>query len=86
MSNLRIDRVAGHIGAEVTGVDLSTALDDDTVAAIRAALLAHKVVFFRGQHLDHGQQIASGRAGHTRPPDRRGRRRPGPADTPHPSR
>lgn len=61
MTSLSIDRVAGHIGAEITGVDLSTPLDDDTVAAIRAALLAHKVVFFRGQHLDHAGQIAFAR-------------------------
>ena len=61
MSAITIDRVAGHIGAEISGVDLSGPLDTDTVAAIRAALLAHKVVFFRGQHLDHGQQIAFAR-------------------------
>jgi alkyl sulfatase len=61
MSTITIDRVAGHIGAEISGVDLSGPLDADTVAAIRAALLTHKVVFFRGQHLDHGQQIAFAR-------------------------
>jgi len=61
MSTITVDRVAGHIGAEITGVDLSVALPEEDVAAIRAALLAHKVVFFRGQHLDHGQQIAFAR-------------------------
>ncbi len=61
MSTINVERVAGHIGAEISNVDLSTTLDDDTVAAIRAALLAHKVIFFRGQHLDHGQQIAFAR-------------------------
>jgi taurine dioxygenase len=45
-------KVAGNIGAEIRGVDLAAELTDDTVAAIRTALLDHKVVFFRGQDLD----------------------------------
>ncbi|ALL79440.1 taurine dioxygenase (plasmid) [Pseudonocardia sp. EC080610-09] len=57
-SALDVRPVAGHIGAEIHGVDLRHALDDATVAAIRAALLRHKVVFFRDQPLDHDQQIA----------------------------
>src|SRR4051794_22135451 len=61
MSTLTIEPVAGHIGAQISGVDLSGPLDDDTVARIRTALLAYKVVFFRAQHLDHGQQIAFAR-------------------------
>jgi len=61
MSTITVDRVAGHIGAEISGADLSAPLSEDDVAAIRAALLAHKVVFFRGQHLDHGRQIAFAR-------------------------
>lgn len=56
-STLDIRRVAGHIGAEITGVDLSHQLDPSTVEEIRQALLAHKVVFFRGQTLDHAAQI-----------------------------
>ena len=43
--------IAGTIGAEIFGVDLSTDLTDDTVAAIRRALLEHLVVFFRDQEL-----------------------------------
>jgi alpha-ketoglutarate-dependent taurine dioxygenase len=50
--------VAGHIGAEVRGIDLRTALDGATVAAVRAALLRYKVLFFRDQPIDHAQQIA----------------------------
>lgn len=61
MPNLSIKRVAGHIGAEITGVDLANPLDPADVAEIRQALLANKVVFFRGQHLDHGSQIAFAR-------------------------
>jgi len=38
--------IAGHIGAEITGVDLSGPLDDTVVSTIRSALLRWKVAFF----------------------------------------
>ena len=41
--------VGGRIGAEIRGVRLGGDLDDDVVAAIRAALVRHKVIFFRNQ-------------------------------------
>jgi taurine dioxygenase len=48
-----VEPVSGRIGAEVSGVTLGGDLDPAGVAAIRAALLRHKVVFVRGQtHLD----------------------------------
>lgn len=53
--------VAGHIGADITGVDISQPLSDDQVTEIREALHRHKVIFFRDQHLDHASQIAFGR-------------------------
>ena len=59
--NLDIRRVAGRIGAEIRGVALSGDLDAGTVAAIRQALLTHKVVFFRDQSLDESGQEAFGR-------------------------
>jgi taurine dioxygenase len=43
--------IAGAIGAEISGIDLSQELPDETVAAIRDALLDHLVVFFRDQEL-----------------------------------
>jgi alpha-ketoglutarate-dependent sulfate ester dioxygenase len=49
-----------HTGAEIRGVDLATDLDDETVKAIRAALLQWKVVFFRDQHLDRDSHVAFG--------------------------
>jgi taurine dioxygenase len=52
--------LAQHIGAEVRGVDLATDLDGDAIAAIRAALLQWKVVFFRDQHLDRDAHVAFG--------------------------
>ncbi len=50
--------LTGRIGAVIVGVDLAGPLSDDAVAAVRQALLAHRVAFFRGQHLDGAGQIA----------------------------
>jgi taurine dioxygenase len=50
-----------HIGAEIEGADLSRPLPPSTVAEIRAALLEWKVVFFRGQTLDHAQHVSFAR-------------------------
>jgi alpha-ketoglutarate-dependent taurine dioxygenase len=60
-TQLDVRPVAGHIGAEIAGVDLAQDLDDATIAQIRAALLRWKVVFFRDQHIDHAAQIAVAR-------------------------
>jgi taurine dioxygenase len=46
------------IGAEVHGVDLREPLPDGTVAALRAALLEHLVLFFRDQSIDDDQHLA----------------------------
>ena len=51
--------VAGYIGAEIGNVDLAQPLSDRAVDEVRAALLKHKVVFFRGQkRVGHPEQIA----------------------------
>ncbi len=50
--------LAGHIGAEITGVDTGVPLSDDAVARIRRALLDHKVIFLRGQSLNYCRQVA----------------------------
>ena len=56
---LDIHPVAGRIGAEIRGVKLSADLDAATLDAIQAALVKHKVIFFRGQtHLDDQTQEA----------------------------
>ena len=52
-ASLDTRKVAGALGAEITGVRLGPDLDDDVVAYVRAAVLEHKVVFLHGQdHLD----------------------------------
>lgn len=52
MPALEIEPLTPALGAVVTGVDLSGDLDTATVAGVRAGLLAHKLLFFRGQQLD----------------------------------
>ena len=57
-----VTQIGGRIGARIDGVRLGPHLDADTVAAVRAALLRHKVIFFRGQdHLDDEGQLGFAR-------------------------
>ena len=61
MTSLVIRRVAGALGAEISGVDIARDLADDRViAAIRAALVEHQVVFFRDQRLTAAEQVRFG--------------------------
>jgi len=48
---LQVRPVAGALGAEILGIDLSHDLGEESVAAIRAAWLKHLVIFFRDQTL-----------------------------------
>ena len=58
---ISVHKLGSRIGARIDGVRLGGDLPAETVAAIRAAILEHKVVFIRGQqHLDDDQQIAFG--------------------------
>lgn len=61
MATLEIRRIAGALGAEITGVALDRDLDADTVAAIRQALLDHLVIFFRDQELSPDRFLALAR-------------------------
>ena len=58
---ITVQPVAGRIGAEISGIDISQPLDPQSVTVIQQALDTWKVVFFRGQHLDHAAQIGFGR-------------------------
>ncbi len=60
-NSLRINPLAGAIGAEVSGVDLSDEPGDDTIALIRRAWLDHLVIFFRGQTLPPARFLAVAR-------------------------
>jgi taurine dioxygenase len=56
---VEIRRIAGALGAEVLGVDLSRSFSAEK---IREAFLAHQVIFFRDQALDPAQFMAFARA------------------------
>ncbi len=57
---MNIRRVAGALGAEISGVDLAQPLDDQTILRIRRALVEHQVVFFRDQILTPEAQVRLG--------------------------
>ena len=50
-------RLNGRIGAEILGVDIAAGVSDDVFEQINTALLEHKVIGFRNQHLDPAGQI-----------------------------
>ena len=54
-------RIAGALGAEISGIDLSLDLPDRMIEELRAALLDHLVIFFRDQTLTPRQQLAFAR-------------------------
>jgi alkyl sulfatase len=57
-TTLTVEQLGGRIGARVDGVRLGGDLPETAVAQIRAALLRHKVLFFRAQdHLDDEAHI-----------------------------
>jgi taurine dioxygenase len=57
-ARIGVRQLAGAIGAELSGADTGGPLSDGAVAQIRQALLDHKVVFLRDQHLDYARQVA----------------------------
>ncbi|TDD94841.1 TauD/TfdA dioxygenase family protein [Actinomadura rubrisoli] len=57
MSEFDVRKIGGRIGAEVVGVDVRD-LSAKVFAEIRAALLEHKVLGFRGQSLTDDDQLA----------------------------
>ena len=56
---MKIEKLTQHIGAELSGVNLAEAArNDDLFAAIRAALLEHKVLFLRDQDITRADHVA----------------------------
>ncbi len=70
MSALQVDRIAGALGAEVRGLDLTRAQTAEELAALRDALLAHKVVFLRDQPyaIEHLERLTVQLGGHGNTP------------------
>ena len=60
-TRISVEPLTPAISAEISGVDLREPLDDETCAEVRRALLAHGVIFFRDQPIDHEQHVAFGR-------------------------
>jgi taurine dioxygenase len=59
---MRVEQLACSIGAELTGVSLIDAIDDDGLfAEMRTALLRHRVLFLRDQDISPAQQAAFAR-------------------------
>lgn len=56
MHQLQIEPLNPVIGAIIHDVDLAQEQSEETIAAIRAAFLQHKVLFFQGQELTPIQQ------------------------------
>jgi taurine dioxygenase len=58
--SISVRRVGSTFAAEISGVDLSRELDDETWRALYRAFLEHKVVSLRGQKLSAAQFYAFG--------------------------
>src|SRR6476619_5677018 len=59
---MQVKKVAGALGAELSGIDLAKGLDKAQAAEVRQALLEHQVIFLRNQPLMPAQFLAFARA------------------------
>jgi len=58
---LQISKIEPYFAAEITGIDLRTTVDPDTLAQLRAAMDAFAVVVFRRQSFTNDEQLAFAR-------------------------
>jgi len=56
-----VERLGVKLGAEVRGLDLREPMDHGTFAAFEAALIEHKVLVLREQHMTTAQHVAMSR-------------------------
>ena len=56
-----LEPISPAIGVEVGGLDLREQLGDETITALRRALVKHKVLVFRDQDITPAQQVALAR-------------------------
>ena len=59
---MQVKKVAGALGAEIAGVDLSAGVPAALAADLRAAFLEHQVIFLRNQNLTPAQFLAFAQA------------------------
>lgn len=60
-TRVKVAPLTPSIGAEISGIALAEKQDDATIAEIRSALLAYKVIFFRDQFITPEQHITFAR-------------------------
>jgi taurine dioxygenase len=60
-SSIKLRRIAPHLGAEVTGINLASPISDIDAKALDDALAKHEVLLFKNQKLDVDQYMAFGR-------------------------
>lgn len=56
-----IEPIGRTIAAEIRGLDLTKPLDPERFRALEAALIEHKVIYLRDQHMTSAQHVALGR-------------------------
>ena len=54
---ITVTKIGKHLGAEISGIDLSKPLDENTFAQVAKAFFDNEVAFFRNQRLTPQQQI-----------------------------
>jgi taurine dioxygenase len=59
---MKIQKIAGSLGAELSGIDLSQPISTNLATDVRQALLDHQVIFLRDQHLTSAQYLAFAKA------------------------
>ncbi|MFZ8899653.1 MAG: TauD/TfdA dioxygenase family protein, partial [Alphaproteobacteria bacterium] len=55
---MKIDQIAGALGADVTEIDISAPLTDTQLNAIKVALWQYGVLAFRNQTISPAQQLS----------------------------
>ena len=63
-NKLTVQPLTGALGAEISGIDLSTPLNEGAYLELRNAWLEHKVLFFRDQQMSPEEHIAFAKAVH----------------------
>ena len=61
-ATLQIEPLTGTLGAEVSGIDLSQPISPERIGELNAAVVEHKVIFFRDQDITPKQQVTFARA------------------------
>ena len=57
---MKIRKIAGALGAEISGIDLAAGVSAELAAAVRQVLLDHQVIFMRNQQLSPAQFLEFG--------------------------